>query len=78
MDPEQEINNIKPRTRQERVGRAHRRKRSRTKKPSKRTGSTSEVRSGDPVGYEARNIDVKMLIHNTDPHSDLFCPGGPS
>lgn len=26
------------------------------------------------VGYEARNIDVKTLIHNTDPRCDLYCP----
>lgn len=75
MDSDQEINNIKPRTRQERVVSSHCRKRSRIKKPSRRTGSTSEVRFSHPVGYEARNIDVKTLIHNTDPRSDLFCPG---
>ena len=26
------------------------------------------------MGYEARNVDVKTLIHNTDPRSDLYCP----
>ena len=27
------------------------------------------------VGYEARNIDVKELMHNPDPSSTLFIPG---
>ena len=27
------------------------------------------------VGYEARNLDMRDLLHNTDPQSTLFMPG---
>ena len=55
-----EINNIKPRTRDEREA-------LRNKEVIEKT------RINDRVGYEARYTDVKSLIHCPEPKSTLYC-----
>lgn len=36
--------------------------------------SIEKARINQRIGYESRNIDMRDLIHNSDPQSTLFVP----
>jgi len=62
METTDSINNIKPRTREEREA-------------LRNKETIEKTRINERVGYESRYIDVGSLIHNADPQSTLYCPG---